>query len=110
MCDFIYFVIFPDADYNNQHMITASDKLVYDTQTSSTEFYFKKAGLIGVVFISQDFAIAAFVFWQWIAADLLNCFPYQYFLAAIQFAEVFKGFRQVFNIPAHSNSIPSVSS
>ena len=60
--------------------------------------------------VSQDFAIAAFVFWQWIAADLLNCFPYQYFLAAIQFAEVFKGFRQVFNIPAHSNSIPSVSS
>ena len=33
LCDFIYFVIFPDADYNNQHMITASDKLVYDTQT-----------------------------------------------------------------------------
>ena len=46
LCDFIYFVIFPDADYNNQHMITASDKLVYDTQTSSTEFYFKKAGYI----------------------------------------------------------------
>lgn len=40
LCGFIDFIIFPCADYDNQHVIVMTDKLVHDTQTGSTEFDF----------------------------------------------------------------------
>ena len=110
LCDFIDFIIFPRANYNNQQIIVMPDELVDHTQTSTSEFDFQEAGKISSIFVSQGFSIAAFVFRQRIFSDFLNCFSNQNFLAAIQFAEVFKGFRKVFDIPAHSNSMSSVSS
>lgn len=50
--------------------------------------------------------MATFVFWQRIFADFLN----QNFLTTLQFAEIFKGFRKVFDNPVHSNSMSSISS
>ena len=40
LCNLIDFVIFPCADYNNQHTIITADELVDDTQSGTTEFDF----------------------------------------------------------------------
>ncbi|WP_207650934.1 hypothetical protein [Lactonifactor longoviformis] len=38
LCNLIDFVIFPCADYDNQHVIVTSDELVYDTKAGTSEF------------------------------------------------------------------------
>lgn len=40
LCNLIDFVIFPCADYNNEHIIITADELVDDTQSGTTEFDF----------------------------------------------------------------------
>lgn len=40
LCNLIDFVIFPCADYNNQHIVITADELVDDTQPRTAELDF----------------------------------------------------------------------